>query len=92
MYNSPANGYSAPLLKQETTIDSEIKEILSLFKFFFFFSIYVCLSERVSGRFPAEVSKRTEKRKTVGEKQAHRSNAHRRKKKSKPGLNQHQKR
>ncbi len=81
MYNSLANGYSAPLLKQETTIDSEIKGILCLFNsFFFFFSIYVCLSERVSGRFPAEVSKRTEKRKTVVEKHAHKSNARRRKK------------
>lgn len=66
MYNPPANGYSAPLLKQETTIDSEIRGILSPFKKKkSFFSIYVCLSERVSGKFPAEASKRAEKRKTV---------------------------
>lgn len=46
MYNPPANGYSAPLLKQETTIDSEIRGILSLFKFFFSFFFYIRLSFR----------------------------------------------
>jgi hypothetical protein len=40
MYSCPANGYSAPLLKQETTIDSEIKGILSLFKISFSFFLY----------------------------------------------------
>lgn len=40
MYNPPANGYSAPLLKQETTIDSEIRGILYLFKFFVLFFLY----------------------------------------------------
>jgi hypothetical protein len=40
MYNSPENGYSAPLLKQETTIDSEIRGILSLFKKINYFFLY----------------------------------------------------
>jgi hypothetical protein len=46
MYNPPANGYSAPLLKQETTIDSEIRGILSLFKKNKIFFFYIRLSFR----------------------------------------------